>query len=223
MTPIDEATRLQIMRLLADNPELTQRELAEALGISLGSTHYCLRALIRTGLVRAENFRKSSNRRRHGYFLTPIDLTEKSPGDPCLPRAEAGRTRSIAAGDRAPAPGTRRRHLLKSAVAQPPPDARRRPGSDPVLSLKRDLTSIRSHKSTKLHNTLMPASIPLAIIGLGYVGLPHAVEFAKKRRVIGFDTNAARIAELEAGRDSTLEVEPEELRPGRAPRRQPMA
>ena len=52
---------------------------------------------------------------------------------------------------------------------------------------------------------------PLAVIGLGYVGLPLAVEFAKKRRVIGFDINAARIAELEAGRDSTLEVEPDQL------------
>ena len=52
---------------------------------------------------------------------------------------------------------------------------------------------------------------PIAIIGLGYVGLPLAVEFAKKRKVIGFDINAARIAELEQGRDSTREVEPEEL------------
>ena len=77
MNSVDEATRLQIMRLLADNPELTQRELAEALGISLGATHYCLRALIGKGLVKAENFRKSSNRRRYAYFLTPMGLTEK--------------------------------------------------------------------------------------------------------------------------------------------------
>jgi UDP-N-acetyl-D-galactosamine dehydrogenase len=52
---------------------------------------------------------------------------------------------------------------------------------------------------------------PIAIIGLGYVGLPLAVEFGKLRPVIGFDINAKRIAELQAGRDNTLETEPEEL------------
>lgn len=52
----------------------------------------------------------------------------------------------------------------------------------------------------------------LAIIGLGYVGLPLAVEFGKKRPVIGFDINSARIAELEIGQDRTLEVGPDELR-----------
>jgi UDP-N-acetyl-D-glucosamine/UDP-N-acetyl-D-galactosamine dehydrogenase len=52
----------------------------------------------------------------------------------------------------------------------------------------------------------------IAVIGLGYVGLPLAVEFGKQRPVLGFDINAARIAELQAGRDSTLEVAPEELK-----------
>jgi len=52
----------------------------------------------------------------------------------------------------------------------------------------------------------------VAVIGLGYVGLPLAVEFGKKRRVIGFDIDADRIAELQAGHDHTLEVETEELR-----------
>ena len=51
----------------------------------------------------------------------------------------------------------------------------------------------------------------IAVIGLGYVGLPLAVEFAKSRKVIGFDINASRIAELQAGKDSTLEVSSEEL------------
>jgi UDP-N-acetyl-D-galactosamine dehydrogenase len=53
---------------------------------------------------------------------------------------------------------------------------------------------------------------PIAIIGLGYVGLPLAVEFGKQRRVVGFDINQARIAELQANKDSTLEVTPEDLR-----------
>jgi len=52
----------------------------------------------------------------------------------------------------------------------------------------------------------------LAIIGLGYVGLPLAVEFGKKIDTIGFDINQARIQELENGEDSTLEVEPDELK-----------
>lgn len=51
----------------------------------------------------------------------------------------------------------------------------------------------------------------LSIIGLGYVGLPLAVEFGKHFDTIGFDINQARITELQAGKDSTLEVEPEEL------------
>ncbi len=53
---------------------------------------------------------------------------------------------------------------------------------------------------------------PIAIIGLGYVGLPLAVEFGKSREVIGFDINTSRIAELEAGEDATLEVSSDELR-----------
>ncbi|NDF51923.1 MAG: nucleotide sugar dehydrogenase, partial [Betaproteobacteria bacterium] len=52
----------------------------------------------------------------------------------------------------------------------------------------------------------------IAVIGLGYVGLPLAVEFGKKRKVIGFDINADRISELQSGKDHTLECEPEELK-----------
>lgn len=53
--------------------------------------------------------------------------------------------------------------------------------------------------------------IKLSIVGLGYVGLPLAVEFGKKRAVVGFDINPIRINELKAGHDFTLETEPEEL------------
>jgi UDP-N-acetyl-D-galactosamine dehydrogenase len=51
----------------------------------------------------------------------------------------------------------------------------------------------------------------IAVIGLGYVGLPLAVEFGKHRSVVGFDINRERVAELQSGRDSTLEVTPDEL------------
>ena len=52
---------------------------------------------------------------------------------------------------------------------------------------------------------------PIAVIGLGYVGLPLAVEFGKQRKVVGFDINTKRIAELRAGKDNTLEVASEEI------------
>ncbi len=55
------------------------------------------------------------------------------------------------------------------------------------------------------------SNIKFAVIGLGYVGLPLAVEFGKKRSVVGFDINQKRISELKESRDFTLETEPEEL------------
>lgn len=55
-------------------------------------------------------------------------------------------------------------------------------------------------------------NLKLSIVGLGYVGLPLAVEFGKKRDVVGYDINAARVTALEAGHDSTLEVDDAELR-----------
>lgn len=55
-------------------------------------------------------------------------------------------------------------------------------------------------------------NLSLAVIGLGYVGLPLAVEFGKKRTVIGFDINQKRVTELENGQDHTLEVSSEELK-----------
>ena len=57
-----------------------------------------------------------------------------------------------------------------------------------------------------------PQATRIAVVGLGYVGLPLAVEFGKQYDTVGFDINEARIGELRAGRDSTLEVEPELLK-----------
>jgi UDP-N-acetyl-D-galactosamine dehydrogenase len=53
--------------------------------------------------------------------------------------------------------------------------------------------------------------IKLAVVGLGYVGLPLAVEFAKTRKVVGFDINKKRISNLKIGKDETLEVSNQEL------------
>ncbi|AGA32357.1 Transcriptional regulator, MarR family [Thioalkalivibrio nitratireducens DSM 14787] len=74
---LPEETRLQVLCLLAENPELTQRELADVLGISLGATNCVLRALIDKGWIKAENLRKSHRKRAYAYLLTPAGLAEK--------------------------------------------------------------------------------------------------------------------------------------------------
>ena len=56
-----------------------------------------------------------------------------------------------------------------------------------------------------------PGNIRIAIIGLGYVGLPLAVEFGKKFETVGFDINESRIKELMSGNDATMEVSREQL------------
>ena len=75
---IQEEARFKILRLLHDNPELTQRELGERVGISLGAVNYCLRALIERGLVKASNFSRSPNKLGYAYVLTPAGITEKA-------------------------------------------------------------------------------------------------------------------------------------------------
>lgn len=73
----DEA-RYRLLKLLDDNPELSQRELAEALDISLGKTNYCLRALIEKGWVKVDNFRNSRRKVGYLYRLTPKGIAEKA-------------------------------------------------------------------------------------------------------------------------------------------------
>lgn len=74
---IQEETHFRIMRLLQDNPDLTQRELANRLGISVGSLNYCLNALIDKGFVKMANFQKSKNKFKYVYLLTPQGIAEK--------------------------------------------------------------------------------------------------------------------------------------------------
>ncbi len=77
MTLSDENI-LQALRVLEKNPELTQRELAKELGVSLGKTHYILSSLIDVGLVKADNFRRSDNKLGYAYLLTPQGIAEKA-------------------------------------------------------------------------------------------------------------------------------------------------
>jgi len=73
-----EDTNFRVMRLLEENPDLTQRELAERLGISVGGLHYCLKALMQKGLVKMRNFSHSKNKFGYVYMLTPSGMAEKA-------------------------------------------------------------------------------------------------------------------------------------------------
>lgn len=73
-----EDIRFRVLRLLEENPEMSQRDLARALGISVGAAHYCLNALIEKGMVKLGNFSAAEDKRRFAYLLTPKGLAEKA-------------------------------------------------------------------------------------------------------------------------------------------------
>ena len=70
--------RLRVLRALEANPELSQRQLAAELGVSLGGVNYALKALIERGFVKADNFRRSGNKVAYLYLLTTKGVAEKS-------------------------------------------------------------------------------------------------------------------------------------------------
>lgn len=70
--------RYKIFKILETNAEISQRDLARELGISLGRVNFCLKALIEIGLLKATNFRNSQNKLAYMYLLTPKGLEEKS-------------------------------------------------------------------------------------------------------------------------------------------------
>ncbi|TSA40698.1 MAG: MarR family EPS-associated transcriptional regulator [Methylococcaceae bacterium] len=75
---LQEDTNYRVMRLLEENPDMTQRELAECLGVSVGGLNYCLKALIEKGWVKMHNFSHSKNKFGYMYLLTPSGIAEKS-------------------------------------------------------------------------------------------------------------------------------------------------
>ena len=75
---LQEDTYFRVMRILQDNPDLTQRELAEKLGISVGGLNYCIKALMKKGLVKMKHFANSKNKFGYVYVLTPTGLAEKA-------------------------------------------------------------------------------------------------------------------------------------------------
>jgi EPS-associated MarR family transcriptional regulator len=76
-TQLQEDTYFRVLRMLQENPDLTQREIAERLGLSTSGLNYCLRALIEKGWVKVQNFSESKNKFGYIYVLTPLGISQK--------------------------------------------------------------------------------------------------------------------------------------------------
>ena len=74
---MQQELRYKIFNILEKNSSISQRQLAKELGVSLGKTNYCLRALIEKGLVKAGNIKRSNNKKSYLYLLTPKGIEEK--------------------------------------------------------------------------------------------------------------------------------------------------
>src|SRR5690606_27711637 len=77
-TRLQDEVHLKVLRLLQEHPDLNQRELADALGVSLGKANYCLRALVDKGFVKINNFRRNANKLGYAYLLTPSGIEAKA-------------------------------------------------------------------------------------------------------------------------------------------------
>ena len=73
-----EDIHFRVLRLLEANPAMNQRELAEELGVSLGKTNYCLKALLAKGMLKMHNFQSSKRKLAYAYLLTPQGIAEKA-------------------------------------------------------------------------------------------------------------------------------------------------
>ncbi|MEZ5734219.1 MAG: MarR family EPS-associated transcriptional regulator [Novosphingobium sp.] len=73
-----EDMRFRVLRLLANEPDLSQREMATKLGVSLGRANYCLNALIEMGFVKVENFKASRHKLGYIHVLTPKGIAERT-------------------------------------------------------------------------------------------------------------------------------------------------
>ncbi len=73
-----EEIHYKLLKMLEEKPDISQREISKILGVSLGKTNYCLKALVEMGLVKAGNFKNSQDRRGYAYFLTPEGVKAKA-------------------------------------------------------------------------------------------------------------------------------------------------
>lgn len=74
---MSDEVRYKLLSLIQENPSISQRELAEDMGISVGKVNYCLKALVEVGYVKLQNFAKSNNKSGYAYFLTPKGVKGK--------------------------------------------------------------------------------------------------------------------------------------------------
>ncbi len=70
--------RYRLLKLLEANPNLTQRQMAEEMGLSLGKFNYCIKGLVNAGIVRIDRFKTSDNKAAYLYLLTPKGMNEKA-------------------------------------------------------------------------------------------------------------------------------------------------
>lgn len=75
---LQEDTHFRVLALLEKSPDISQRDMAKALGVSLGGANYALRALVDRGMVKAQNFSRSERKLAYAYVLTPQGLAEKT-------------------------------------------------------------------------------------------------------------------------------------------------
>ena len=75
---MNDELRFRILKLLTQEPDISQRALAQQLGLSLGKANYCLHALIDKGWVKVRNFRNSHNKLAYAYMLTPSGLSARA-------------------------------------------------------------------------------------------------------------------------------------------------
>ena len=74
----NDSDKFNVLRKVNSNPNISQRELASQLNLSLGKVNYCLKSLKSKGLVKIKNFKKSENKLRYAYILTPKGISEKT-------------------------------------------------------------------------------------------------------------------------------------------------
>jgi EPS-associated MarR family transcriptional regulator len=73
-----DESHLKVLKILEANPHMNQRSLSEALGVSLGKTNYCIKALLDKGCIKVQNFRTHENKLAYAYLLTPEGIKKKS-------------------------------------------------------------------------------------------------------------------------------------------------
>ena len=75
---LNEEISYKLFKLIEADPDISQRELAKEMGISLGKTNYCLKGLMEKGWLKARNFKNSNNKIAYAYMLTPKGVSEKA-------------------------------------------------------------------------------------------------------------------------------------------------